>query len=88
MPVTNYTTRFCTKTYMPTHLTRVGNTAASVSCGRCTPNDWNPEGSDCHDEEGLGVVGCQQDAFMSVHLSMYMSVCVREKEISLDLHAC
>lgn len=62
------------------HLTRVGNTAASVSCGRCTPNDWNPEGSDSHDEEGLGVVGCQQDAFMSVHLSMCMSVTVCKRE--------
>ena len=50
--------------------------AASVSCGIYTPNDWNPVGSGSHDEEGLGVVGCQQDAFVRGRVSVCMSMSV------------
>ena len=44
--------------------------AAAVSCCTYTSNDWNPEGSGSHDDEGLGVVGCQQDAFVREHVSV------------------
>lgn len=65
-----------TYVYQHTPASAAGNTAASVSCGRFAPNDWNPEGSGSHDEEGLGVVGCQHDASVSECVSVCMFVSV------------
>lgn len=80
IPVSNHEPTLCDGTHTLAHkhtCTCEGNTPASVSCSRYTPNDWNPEGSGRHDEEGLGVVGCQQDAFASV----YVRKCARGREI-------
>ncbi|KAI9515870.1 hypothetical protein NQZ68_020398 [Dissostichus eleginoides] len=42
------------------------------------PNEWNPGGSGSHDEQGLGVVGCQQDAFVSEQVCPLVGVATPE----------
>lgn len=63
--------------------------AASEPCGTYKSHGGDPEGSGSHDDEGLGAVGCQRDAFVSARARVCVCVYVSGRDVAApESQAC